>query len=463
VLVFLAQLWKLPVLTLALALAAAFSFWNDNHAVRLAPPAGAEPSAPARPELRAAFSRWLEIRREAWDGPQPMPVFLVAAEGGGIRAAFWTAIALGRLQDESEGRFGPQVFGLSGVSGGSLGAAVFTALLADESTAPCSQEPASDPYRGRIERCAEEALRHDFLSPVLAKLLGPDFFQWFVPAPVRPFDRAWALEDAWAAGYRAANPGSDRLAEPFLRLWHPRDAAVPGLFLNGTHVQTGRRLLLSNVSWRTTDIPDTYDLHEILGADLPLSTAVHNSARFPYVSPAGRLLATDGSDHGHVVDGGYFENSGVSTLLDVWKAVAEPGGPAPPGTPFVVLYLCNSPARCYLHTGDPPPDTSAAQPAGLSDLASPLRALLGTRDARGALALSHLRREAAAGNLTFVELGVCSGIIQKEREAPLPLGWQLSDGMRAEMTRQAGGIGCPQMGQSVRQVTSLLGTATRDR
>jgi hypothetical protein len=53
--------------------------------------------------------------------------------------------------------------------------------------------------------------------------------------------------------------------------------------------------------------------------DVRLSTAAHMSARFTYVSPAGRYR-TDGS---HVVDGGYFENSGATTALDILRQVNE--------------------------------------------------------------------------------------------------------------------------------------------
>jgi hypothetical protein len=299
-------------------------------------------------------------------------------------------------------------------------------------------------------------LARDFLSPTLAKMLAPDFLQWFVPVPVSGFDRAWALEDAWADGYRRANPGRDRFREPFLDLWRGGDGSLPHLFLNGTHVRSGRRAVLSSVSLDVHDVPDTYDLHEELGADLPLMTAVHNSARFAYVSPAGRLTARDGSDHGHVVDGGYFENSGAATLGDVWRALSETAGPRD-DVRFVVLYLCNAPERCYLTDAALPPGSTVTRPDDLSDLASPLRALLGARDARGALALAELRREERLHRLQFVELGVCAGLIGKEKESPIPLGWQLSDGMRAEMNRQACGEGCRANGEAARAVSCLLG------
>jgi hypothetical protein len=51
---------------------------------------------------------------------------------------------------------------------------------------------------------------------------------------------------------------------------------------------------------------------------IPLSTAAHMSARFTYVSPAGRF--PDGT---HVVDGGYFENSGATTALEILMRIKE--------------------------------------------------------------------------------------------------------------------------------------------
>src|SRR5438046_1523930 len=107
-----------------------------------------------------------------------------------------------------------------------------------------------------------------FLAPTLAKLVGPDFAQWFVPGPVRSFDRAWALEDSWAAAYREAT-GRDTLAEPFLDAWPGPSSGVPALLLNGTHVQTGRRLVASPFTWTSNDLPDTDDLLTVLGADIP--------------------------------------------------------------------------------------------------------------------------------------------------------------------------------------------------
>src|SRR5262249_25389537 len=69
------------------------------------------------------------VLANASDAPSPkqldsdtkQPIYLISAEGGGIRAALWTALNLSQLGVATGGRFGEDVATLSGVSGGSLG------------------------------------------------------------------------------------------------------------------------------------------------------------------------------------------------------------------------------------------------------------------------------------------------------------------------------------------------------
>jgi hypothetical protein len=73
---------------LVLMLAVVFGFWIDNHEVRLAgEPKSLNRSPPARhyAEWRAAHPDYTPVGGRE-------PVVLVAAAGGGIRAAYWTAI-----------------------------------------------------------------------------------------------------------------------------------------------------------------------------------------------------------------------------------------------------------------------------------------------------------------------------------------------------------------------------------
>jgi hypothetical protein len=445
--VFLERIWSLRLVALAFVCAAFFSLFNDNHALRLLP----GDDLGRRPLLAAAFEAWAVDRLAGWPGGKPMPVFLVAAEGGGIRAAYWTAAVLGRLSDRHPG-FDRQVFAVSGVSGGSVGAATYVSLLRDrEHLAACEawakREGHSAAGLGPTELCAREVLRQDFLSPVLAKMLSPDLVQWFVPFPVPAFDRARALEDAFAGAYRRVLQRDDFEATtfdaPFSSAW-PRCATpacepapaftLPALLLNGTHVKTGRRMLHAPVRWTSRELPEVTDLSELLGADVRLTTAAHDSARFAYVSPAGRLLSLAGHDYDHVVDGGYFENSGAATLQDVLDVLRR--SPQTPRLRFVVLYLCNAAERCWGADTEITEDSPRLQPVNMTELFAPVRALLGARDARGELALAEISRTPESTG--FVEFGACPGD-PAQRRAPEPLGWLLSDGMRARLSAQAAG------------------------
>jgi hypothetical protein len=440
--VFAGRILRVPVVAIALALAALFSLWNDNHVVRLSP----EPST--RKPLADVFRGWIEARQREHAAGEAIPLILVAAEGGGLRAAYWTGTALGRIQDRAPG-FARHVFAISGVSGGSLGAAVFAALV-DKSLSPASQGaaprlgPCGQAAENRatadvlpFEACASAALSENFLAPTLGRMLSSDFAQWFSPVPLSSLDRAHALEDSWAAAYERAT-GDDELSRGFLDLSsrHPYD--VPTLMLNVTHVESGRRLIETSFTWERPFFPDAYDLLRATGVDIPLKTAVHNSARFAYVSPAGRLQAHDGSELGRVVDGGYFENSGAVSLLDLKAALQEmePGliasGVLQSPIRYHTLYLCNNPLRCGLKPVEPGAlDPSA--PAGVSDLLAPLRSLLSTREARGSLALANL---SASFSGEYTAIGACPVTPQEERKAPLPLGWQLSKEVRDRLSEQ---------------------------
>ena len=143
------------------------------------------------------------------------------------------------------------------------------------------------------------------------------------------------MELAWRTGWTDA-VGSDRLGQRFDRLWEGQAALqVPSLLLNATLVDGGNRIIASNIAIDGS-FPDAFDAHHEL-IDLrrmSLATAVHNSARFSYISPAGTVFACrDGgrlvpcaaggkrAPWGRVIDGGYFENSGVETLRDLLFAM----------------------------------------------------------------------------------------------------------------------------------------------
>lgn len=414
---------RVPVFTALFVLAILFSPLNDNHAVRTLEDA----PAPQPADLRLLLGEWMAAQPP---GADAYPIYLVNAEGGGIRAAWWTASVLGELQGTIP-HFERRLFSLSGVSGGSLGSAVFAALLAEQRAG----------HAVIAKQKAQAILGEDFLAPVAAAMLYPDLVQRLLPFPVPHFDRALALEQAWERAWRAHVPASDRLAEPMAAL-RAGPGWAPLLFLNATWVETGKRIIASQAAISPVDFVDTEDAQAFFAPRaLRLSTAAHMSARFTYVSPAG-TLTRDGAKHGRVVDGGYFENSGATTTLEIALAInAMAGDPAadPRWRKVVptVIHISNEPRTPRY------PEETLANGAGhpriapgtwMPEVLSPLKTLLSTREARGTFARETLRWH--VGDANYFHFGLC------RESANAPLGWVLSSGTRRNMNLQLAGERC---------------------
>jgi len=427
---------KVPTLTLPLIVAGlVMSFWNDNHTIREAEAVAAP--APRQP-AGEHFRGWLAPRLARASAERPYPVFVVAAAGGGMRAAYWTASVLGRIADESGGAWPDHLYAMSGVSGGSVGAALHAAQIADGRAA------------GYLEG-ARQSLANDLLSPVFAYLLFPDLVQRFAPVPFAFADRARALELAMeSAAADARGAASARFARRFVELW-PRDAPyrVPALLLNATVVETGQRGVVSNIRLQESAFPDVVDLldESMRTQDMPLSTAAHLSARFTYVSPAGTLRTHRGDVWGHVVDGGYFENSGAATATDLMRQMRRVARQLRKqdarNLSLILILIRNDPAApsvCGRGLDVPLP---AAPHSWLSDLMSPVRALLSTRVARGRLAeenaldlVQSLHRSEGSVQSPRCEAGCVFEFSLTAGEFDPPLGWSLSAHGRRAMDQQ---------------------------
>jgi predicted acylesterase/phospholipase RssA len=422
VLIYPTHRYRLPSLVLvAIVFIAVFSFWNDNHQVRTL---GGDVAEWQRSSVDEHFAQWLDHRRRPREeyarAGRPYPVFVVAAEGGGIRAAYWTASVLVSLEDSHPG-LACHVFAISGVSGGSLGGALFAALIADQverSGYACDGRVTADP--DLLSPTVKEMLAGDFLAPALAGMLFPDFIQRFLPLRGRfalP-DRAAYLESAWEKAWREST-GSARLEESFRDLWEPAGAryAVPSLFLNGTWVGDGGRNVTSNLRPASSSFVELDDVVDLFGRRMRLSTAVHMSARFTYLSPAGTVRV--GEEDRRVVDGGYFENSGALTASEIVSVIQD----VDPRIEIHALIISNHPQ----HPANP--ERVEAEESWtdriLPETLSPLCALFNTRMARGYHADRFLA-EAVEDRLLRFQL---SGVGPVE----VPLGWMLSSEMRGRI------------------------------
>ncbi|MGC8644145.1 MAG: hypothetical protein ACP5XB_30160, partial [Isosphaeraceae bacterium] len=241
--------WLSQGVSIALLLVVAVLFLTgpfNLRSVRTIPPLSPRAKAARRLALSEHIDHWLEARR----GPiqtaaDRYPVFIVSAEGGGIRAACWTAGVLCALQD-SEPQFADHVLGISSVSGGSLGAATFAALVREAHLGHLDLARSNANGEGPLQAYAAEVLSRDFLSPVLATMLIPDVAGCLLH--LEHFgDRASALEKAFEIAWRRA-VGTNAFAEPLEALWmSSAQDHVPALFLNSTEPDTGQRIVNSHV------------------------------------------------------------------------------------------------------------------------------------------------------------------------------------------------------------------------
>jgi hypothetical protein len=287
------------------------------------------------------------------EDPGAVPLILVAATGGGTRAAYWTAAILDCALEASNPQCdtGPRttnfdrsdrLFAASGISGGSLGLASYAALLAQRE----QEETPSEPY------WYEKRLSGDALSPSVAWWLYVESVQSLLRFEGTR-DRATVLEQGWESDW-SENGGGDGLERGLFELWWQR-SHTPLLLLNGTNVTDGCRFSVSvldaNIesgataserieqcrSSRAFDenadpatskaaLAATRELADFActeTGDVRLSTAALLSARFPFVSPSGRITACDDdSIVSYVVDGGYFDTSGASPLVELMKQLA---------------------------------------------------------------------------------------------------------------------------------------------
>jgi predicted acylesterase/phospholipase RssA len=340
----LASRLELPIITgivIYIAVVAYFTS-HSNHQIRRLQ--GAEEVK--RTELTAAFAKWLGCRPDLETYRQrpggAYPVFIVGAEGGGAYAAAHSAKVLARLQDENP-RFASHVFGISGVSGGSLGAASFVAALMDERPpslgAQCGKG-AVNPLGSNIEERVDRFAQVDILSPIVSGALFGNSIQSLSPVPLPSLDRAVWFEAGLEAGWKSGRerPQSDQVPSAlhdnpyereFTSLWRP-EGTIPALMLGVTGAETGLPFHISPFTLRETGDSSRllgagqvqsapflrmleYDKYQT-GGRIRLSTAVGLSARFPYIFPPAAIKSKVRSEDltFEFVDGGYYDNTGVN-------------------------------------------------------------------------------------------------------------------------------------------------------
>jgi hypothetical protein len=445
-------------------------------------------SAPA-PTLERAYQAW----RAAQPATGPRPLIFVAAQGGGIRAAVWTALVMecvfgptpmldannicagnvrtaGTLGDRVRREALP-VFVASGASGGSVGLAAWSARRVDLA------EP--DGTVKGIPKHIDDVLDDDYVAPDIARLLSGDALYLF--AAHRQPDRAAMLEHSWEHSWGEPVGGLSRGMRAAYALANVADGGqakwrMPLLVMNGSQVEDGCRFVSSPVDLvlprdpgvklaenvdRADDatcgtgagatdpnvvdaLPRTNELIDYLcpEQDVPLSTAAHLSARFPYVSPIARVPAGDCSGSGYmpsgavsyVTDGGMTDNSGASTAAQLWRALQpEVAASESPGSCVIPFFL-----QIDNSVADESGNTSTAPPF---ELIGPGQALLNRVSGQEAAERAEARQEFAAirtadGQLLDNESAWFRIAPSVQPGTEPPLGWTLAPATVTDMRQQ---------------------------
>jgi hypothetical protein len=404
---------KIPGITILIVfifVSSAFNL-NDNHRFRQF----SKPEKSVLPALESSFQQWLAHRPDLSQfSNKPYPVYIAAAQGGGIYAAYHAATTFTKLT-EFFPSFPQHIFAISGVSGGSLGSSAFSSLVKVNGN---SGKPLSE--------SASQLFSRDLLSPLLTMGLFPDLIQRFIFFPIYDWDRATGLEVAFEKAWdKLSLPDQDNpLQQSFYQHWQPQGIA-PALVLNTTVVETGNRLVISPFKIQLPNKENiAIDEPEL---DLKLSTAAGISARFPYFTPVGWYRRSSDNSKLRLVDGGYFDNSGIPTALDIGRSLQRMKGY---GTTFEIVYLS-------LIDGQFNGSKTQLKSEGLNEVLSPVRALFSARESRSRSAVELSTFTVNDGIDDPLKYKFRTLFLKKSGDGiKLPLGWLISDRSREFIDRQ---------------------------
>ncbi|MGZ5902093.1 MAG: hypothetical protein ACXWK3_20300, partial [Reyranella sp.] len=454
-----------PPIILVLALwviAAPYLF--SLHTVRVMP----SEVAAHRKEMGEFFKVWASACAPA-NGP--LRPIIVAISGGASRAAVWGASVLEKVEGASPTEQGPTVFAVSSVSGGSLGVAAYLALLNDLPPAQRCAGGSTGPRKAQMASLGQLPLAHDALGPLLAAAIVVDIPRSLLSLPAflvrivsgeqpRGGDRAEWIEHAFEGIWKEARNGNGTLFDkPFLSLFYDESGQIkPGMpvwLANGTEVGTGSRVLTVPFKPQDWPFPAAKDAHAALNADVSIATTINNTARFPYLEPSGELLAYRDpkqpappgeqshilrGDAREIIDGGYFENEGLQTALELafWLRT---NGPALAGgrivEPIIVQATADGDAqvadkdvvRCGDGGADDPSKGSATKRS--LQLLAPVSGLYNVRGGHSAVVLRMAKADYCDRAFFHFYLPGLTPKTGSGDKTDVPLNWLMSDGTTA--------------------------------
>jgi hypothetical protein len=294
---------------------------NENHSIQmLNTPADAKMLFDRKPDS-VYFSEWIgnKINKGKYDTSKPNTIFLVAAEGGGIRSCYWTYAVLQKLQN-LQPSFYDHTFAVTGASGGSMGLGFFYNYIYHNRN---KLNNSNFLLRGDDSIHLDAICSADYLSRVTYGFLYPDLIQRFIPWPIESWDRAKYLANSFDDGFSGMlNSGSKNLLNHnYLEMWSGIDSYNhPAILFNSTYAERGSKAIFSPYVLSPQYYADALDILTFTKRSIPMKEGMASSARFPVLTSSGLIYFSSKYDEnnkpkklGHLFDGGGFENTGIQT------------------------------------------------------------------------------------------------------------------------------------------------------
>lgn len=299
--------------------------------------------------------------------------------------------------------FHKYIYCYSGVSGGALGTNFFNAEL---------MRHLDSKDTTRYSYATERFFKNDFLAPVTGKLVFSEIINYFIPFHIASMDRAIAMEKVWEYAWKRiySKDQENILGRSFNETVKQ---GLPAVFINTTEVETGLQCVWSNVDINSLPLHQQRDLYKRTNKQIAYSTAINLSTRFPLISPGAAFFYKERSGNDsipvrrHFVDGGYYENKGTETLLQVLQA----------------LHLENKPVKPYvLQFNFGEVDSSFVSVTSFNEVKEVVSGIYNTRRGRGSISqyeLHHYVRDSLKGE--FINLNLT---LNTKR---IPMNWILSN------------------------------------
>ncbi|WP_113639257.1 patatin-like phospholipase family protein [Nubsella zeaxanthinifaciens] len=382
------------------------SYVNSDHPARVSKQQVTN-RVTAKENFRAWFTAYkTKYKMQGKPLKSKYPVIFVCAEGGAFRTGAYTGIFLSSFEkalaeSKESVDLRNSLYGMSGVSGGAVGLGYYNAIAFRDKL------PIGD---NTVEK-AKKFFTNDSLSPLIGKMLFGEFVNLFIPYPMEIFDRAIALERTWEYAYENIFESKKNVYKS--KFIDSSTNISPTLIINTTEVETGLQCIISNHQISTLRFGLNRDLFDQKLNNLPYSTALNFSSRFPLFSPAAAVK--NANETLHFVDGGYVENTGSSSMLELLKDINADRTLSKEVAPVVITLLFA-----------PDESTDKTEVKWLNELSEVILATYNTRAGRTKTARQELKE--------FVKNLDGISIDAPFRSKEVPMNWVLSERSIAEVS-----------------------------